>query len=467
MRRKMKAVRIFFIVIFLASFFYPAFASGASIDSYLIAKSDSEKYNSICFDRDRVVWVEYGGGPGNGPGSWPRSIYRYSVATGKKDLVIADTSWKRDLDVSGDRYAWSDGRGIFVYDEGDHRLLLLYSSRAQYDPRIEGNVVLWEERDDDTSRLVVYDLVSGEHRTVVSTADRLDHPAISGDRLVYCEGRVGDHRVMLENLTTGERTVLCAGPEWHAMTAIDGDIVVWVDMRDGPYQVYFYDLGTGESGPVDPSGAYQMYPEVSGDLIVWEDYRNCSRLLPGTIEEYGDVRLYDLRSNTSRVIAEARPGMQFPKVSGGFVVWSEGCDSSHDIFLYNYSGERTDLPAGGVRGDYSATPTASPSRDTRVRHYSTIGRGEIEWYVLETSPGDPEILIELRWDDPSSSLSMSVVSPGGSTWRFFDPDDTITDQAIRMTVSGRAAARDVPGRWTLAVSGDEVDGRVPYDICWY
>ncbi|HOP67963.1 MAG TPA: hypothetical protein PLM96_09710, partial [Methanoregulaceae archaeon] len=60
----MKAVRIFFIVIFLASFFYPAFASGASIDSYLIAKSDSEKYNSICFDRDRVVWVEYGGGPG-------------------------------------------------------------------------------------------------------------------------------------------------------------------------------------------------------------------------------------------------------------------------------------------------------------------------------------------------------------------------------------------------------------------
>jgi hypothetical protein len=116
---------------------------------------------------------------------------------------------------------------------------------------------------------------------------------------------------------------------------------------------------------------------------------------------------------------------------------------------------------------YSATPTVVPTPDTRVRYYSTISDNEIEWYSLEPPVSDKEISFELRWNDPASSLSLTLVSPGGSTWHFSDADDSRTDRAVRMTISGVSGEYLEPGKWTVAVAGDSVKDTVPYDLCWY
>ncbi|MCK9591631.1 MAG: hypothetical protein M0Q91_06455 [Methanoregula sp.] len=462
----MKAGIVVSMIILLLLFCTVPCSGADSFDAYLVAKSDSEKYNAIASDEGNVAWVEYGSGTDSG--YYSRTIYRYNVSSGRKELVIRDTSWKRDLAISGDRYVWSDGRGIFLYDDAQGKLTFLYSPNSQYSPCIYGDTVLWVETNEWEYSLVMYDVVSGTHHTVVSSVGSLDSPAISGDRVVYREVGPTNDLIILLNITTREKTVLCDEPGSRAMPAIDGDSVVWVDGRNGPYQVFLYDLKSRDSKPVSPSYSFQMYPDISGNLIVWEDYRNSSTGSLGFREGGGDIRLYDRTTNMTQIVAEGPFSLEFPRVSGEYVVWSDGRNDAHDIFLYHYSGNRTHNFLAMREGTgYSATPTTVPTPDTKVRHYSTISNSEIEWYLLEPSMRDKKISFELRWNNPASSLSLTLVSPGGSTWHFSDADDSRSDQAVRMTISGVNGGYLEPGKWTVAIAGDSAEGPVPYDLCWY
>jgi beta propeller repeat protein len=453
------------IIILLLICVVPVYGAG-SLEEYLVARSDSLQYNSIASDSGNVAWVEYGSG--SALENYSRAIYRYSVATGRKELVISDTSWKRDLAVSGDRYVWSDGRGIFLYDDAKNRLTFLYSGNRQHSPCIDGNRVLWVETNESGYSLVMFDAMTGEHHIVGSSTSPLDLPTVSGDRVVYRKSDSLGEQIMLLNLTTMEATVLCDGPGPRTMPVIDGDGVVWVDGRDGPYQVYFYDLASGNSGPVSPSDSFQMYPDISGDLIVWEDYRNSSKSSPGFRKGDGDIRLYDRTTNVTEIVAEGPFSLEFPRVSGDYVVWADGRNEAHDIFLHHYPANRGENSTGtGAKTGYASVPTIIPTPDTRVRYYSAISKNEIDWYSLEPSTGQGKISFELRWNDPASPLSLVLVSPGGSTWHFSDTDDSRPDQAVRMTITGVHGGYLEQGKWTVAISGESVNGQVPYDLCWY
>lgn len=440
-----------------------------SFESYLIAKSNSYKYNTIACDDGNIAWVEYG--PETDPGNYSRVIYRYNVSEGRKDVVIRDPSWKRDLAISGNRYVWSDGRGIFLYNSAQGMLTFLYSPGNQSSsPCIDRSTILWVGYNNKGNySLEMYDAVSGIHRTVVSSATPLGDPAISGDRVVFREAGPANDLMVLVNLTTMEKTVLYDGPGSRSMPAIDGDNVVWADSRNGPDQVFLYNLKSGVSKPVSPSGSFQMYPDISGNLVVWEDYRNSSAGSFNYQRGSGDIRLYDIATNTTKIVADGQVPREFPRISGEYVVWSGGYDNAHDIFLYRYPANRPHDFSGGERGTaYSASPTTIPTPGTRVRYYSTISNGEMEWYSLEPSQQAANISFELRWNDPKTSLSLTLVSPGGSAWHFTDADDSREDRAVRMTVSSdRPGGYFEPGKWTVAITGDSVNGTVPYDLCWY
>jgi len=439
-----------------------------SFESYLIAKSNSYKYNTIACDDGNIAWVEYGGD--SNPGNYSRVIYRYNISEGRKDVVIRDPSWKRDLAISGNRYVWSDGRGIFLYDSTQGKLTFLYSPGNQSSsPCIDRSTVLWVDYNKGNYSLEMYNAMSGMHRIVVSSATPLGEPAVSGDRVVFREAGPANDLMVLVNLTTMEKTVLYDGPGSRSMPAIDGDNVVWADGSTGPYQVVLYNLKSGVLKPVSPSGSFQMYPDISGSLIVWEDYRNSSAGSFTFQRGRGDILLYDMAANTTKIIAEGQYSPEFPRISGGFVVWSGGNEDTHDIFLYRYPETRAQDLLGLQEGTVnSAAPTTVPTPGTRVRYYSTISKGEMEWYSLEPSQKADRISFELRWNDPTTALSLTLVSPGGSTWHFTDADDTRQDRAVRMTISSGIPKGNLePGKWTVAVTGDSVNGTVPYDLCWY
>ena len=111
------------IVILLLICAVPVYGAG-SFESYLVARSDSLKYNSIASDNGNVSWVEYSSGLDSQNDS--RTIYRYSIADRKKRTgypgYLMEAGSRR---YQGTRYVWSDGRGIFLYDDAKNRLTFL------------------------------------------------------------------------------------------------------------------------------------------------------------------------------------------------------------------------------------------------------------------------------------------------------------------------------------------------------
>ena len=73
---------------------------------------------------------------------------------------------------------------------------------------------------------------------------------------------------------------------------ISGDWIVWADGRNGNSDIYAYNLATGEERPLCTNSANQLSPFISGNLIVWEDMRN------PTTNRYGDIYAY--RSDQTR-----------------------------------------------------------------------------------------------------------------------------------------------------------------------
>lgn len=432
----------------------------------VIAKSDSAKYNSIAFENNTVAWIEYGPNNKGIPGS---SIHKFDISTGRQETVIVDPSGKFSLDLSGPRYVWSDQRGIFLYDEQESILKFLYSENPQSNPVIDGDIIIWEEKNAERSFLRMYDISTGDYSDAVrGMSSHIDCflPEVSGDRLVFISKESGSAEVYLVlcNLTTGERLNVARLPSMYQPPAIDGDLIVWAESYDDYYSVYMYNIDRKMTSVISPKTGYQMYPDISGSRVVWVYYGQRGE----EMKEGGSIYLYDFLAGNASVISQQGERLDFPKISGDYVVWTDRQGDTNDIYLFGIPGEGRALPGGTASASFSSNPTPFPTPDTKVRFYNSIKEGEVQWYSLTPSGDESQVSFELRWSCREDELSLSVAGPDGSIWHFSDEDDDIDDSSIRMTISGINTACTLKEKWTIAVSGDSLSGeRGYYDVCWY
>ena len=432
----------------------------------VIAKGDSARFNSIAFDNGTIAWIEYGA---NGDGTPGSSIHKFDVSTGRQETVIADPSGKFSLDISGSHYVWSDQRGIFLYDEDENVLKFLYSKNRQENPVVDGDIVVWEEKTDDRSLLKMYDISTGDSGEAVRGTGAETNcllPALSGDKLVYISRDAGSSVVylMLYNMTTGNRTNVARLPSTYQPPAIDGDLIVWAESYDNYYSVYMYDIDKKMTSVISPNTGYQMYPDISGGCVVWVYYGQRGE----DLENGGNIYLYDSVTGNASIISQEGERLDFPRISGDYVVWTDRGEDTNDIYLFGISGEGEIFSGATGNSSYLSSPTPFPTPDTKVRFYSSIGEGEMQWYSLTPSEDESQISFELRWDNPEDELSLSVAGPDGSIWCFSDEDDHNDDSCVRMTISGLNTSYSLKHKWTIAVAGESVSGeRAHYDVCWY
>lgn len=465
--KKMIGVQKKAIVYLLFSFFIlasPCCAQEIS-DAEFISLGDVARYNSIVFDDDVVAWLEYDLDENDLLAS---SIHRYNISTGMQELVVADPSGKFSLDFSGDRYVWSDQRGIFLYDESEGEITFFYSDNPQYSPVIDGDTIVWVEKyDDKRSKLMIYDIPSGDHYEMSGGMfDSYDYPAISGDWIAFIEEDTyeGTMKLCFTNLNEGTGYFSNADiPVVYQPPSIDGNRVVWTGMNDdGYYNTFIYEIGGGEPRVLAPSDSAQLCPDISGNHVVWLDLGPYPQNLPWG----GDLFVHDLDSGTTVEISP-ETDQEFPKVSGDYVVWLNAWGDDHEIYLHSFLDDGRDFLSDDEDGIEDATPTPLPTPGTKVRFYSKIQAGGTDWYSLVPSKDTTQLSFELRWTDPDAELSLSVVSPSGNIWLFSDGDDSNDDCAVRMTISNIYSGVQDCGRWTVAVTGKEIAGEVDYDICWY
>jgi len=156
-------------------------------------------------------------------------------------------------------------------------------------------------------------------------------PRISGNKVVWQDKRSGSWDIWMKELPNGPEQQITTDPGNDQVADISGDIVVWRSYRNDRYDIWMKNLGTGVEQPVTSDAAFQNSPRISGDLIVWEDYRNDPN--PGDTYYDYDIYMKDLTSGVESILAGGHPIQVRPAVDRETVVWEDNTGGGYDVWM--------------------------------------------------------------------------------------------------------------------------------------
>lgn len=326
-----------FVVAPLAVMAAPALGEtlGAGPEYPICTATDKQMWPRI--DGQTVVWEDFRLAP------LPANVWGVGGAP-PAEFRIDSPYFDQIPDVSGD----------FVVYTGDHLMgtnhnvwvTQLSTMRAvaastdphgQYDPAVDGNLVVWEDfRDASTSGDVdIYGATfffqltdpPDVHEAPICVARSVQcDPHVSGDIVVWEDYR-DDPGTRLEpdiyarDMRRGVTFAICKAPWFQGEPSIDGRYVVWQDERDGEPDIYACDLTDRSVFPVAAdTNVAETDPEVEGTVVVYQ--------------AEGDIRACDLATGSDASVCAAAGWQYHPDVWGTRVVWEDARAGIDDIDVY-------------------------------------------------------------------------------------------------------------------------------------
>src|SRR3989344_1331019 len=198
----------------------------------------------------------------------------------------------------------------------------------QFNPRIYGNKIVWEENRNGNWDIYMYNLAtSTETRITTNTAEQ-NYPAIYGDKIVWYDRRNGNYDIYMYNLATSTETRITTNTAIQIYPRIYGDKIVYQDYRNGNYDIYMYNLTTSTETRITTNTAEQYAAEIYNDKIVYKDYRNGNY----------DIYMYNLATSTETRITYNTFDDDLPVIYNNIIVWYKGpVVGSHDIYMTDLS----------------------------------------------------------------------------------------------------------------------------------
>jgi len=225
-------------------------------------------------DGTRIVWEDYRNDPDRALGGG---------GTDNPDIYLADLTDPVGANNTLPNYAICTAAGV------------------QYNPRISGNLVVWEDRRDGLQAdIYAYDLSvdsngngipnwkepagsrpspdPAEMRLTSTTWDE-QTPDVSGRKIVWVDFRRDDGTdsvsdIYLRDLSTPSPTAVAADPmTFRYQPRIDGNQMVWADFRFGSSDIYWLNLDTGVSVPISASLRFEDVPDISGRRVTYSQER--------------------------------------------------------------------------------------------------------------------------------------------------------------------------------------------------
>lgn len=235
---------------------------------------------------------------------------------------------------------------------------------------------------------------------------------------------------------------ICTASGDQTSPAISGNMVVWVDGRNGNPDIYGYDLSTHKEFPICTAPGEQSQVRISGNTVVWTDYRDGEVDLPWG--RSGDIYGYDLAAKREFVICDASGDQFSPTISGDTVVWEDmRWDNVTDLFGYDLS---TSSEFYIPTSSWAMFPRVSGNR---LVYIDSIDDGVITVYDLAN--GDTYTISPNAFNPEAFALDDDYYvwwDMRGSGWGVYGYDFT-TGTEFPISIGGART-------WAIAVSGGTV-----------
>jgi beta propeller repeat protein len=212
---------------------------------------------------DRMVYVRSDHGA--------HSVWLEDLTTGSL-RQLSDPDRSADApDIHGDRVVWQErrqsGSVIVMYDLEGRDSTVLTEGHRDGSPSVWGDRVVWTRESGLGARLMFMDLETGYESTLVPVSVGTT-AALYETTVVHDSG--GD--LYFIDLRSAEQKVLVTSPHRTEFPDIEGDTVVYARWGGGLSEICALHVGTGESAVI-VSDVYCAYaPAIDGDMVAWESY---------------------------------------------------------------------------------------------------------------------------------------------------------------------------------------------------
>jgi len=137
---------------------------------------------------DIVIWTDSRNGN--------KDIYAYNLSTQEEFAISTDPADQASARISGNNIVWADYRGIMRYDLASSTESLIIPG-ADIQPDISGNIVVFTRYGDLDYDIYGYDLLTGQEFSICTDSNRQRDPRISGNIVVWNDYRYDGHKTSI------------------------------------------------------------------------------------------------------------------------------------------------------------------------------------------------------------------------------------------------------------------------------
>jgi beta propeller repeat protein len=179
----------------------------------------------------------------------------------------------------------STNLSIYGYNLSSHKEFPIYTNQnLESRSLISGNTMIFSVDNISTRDIYGYN-ISTQTAFFIRTMQPGDQSEVFSEHiLVWQDGRndyidnngayISKSAIYCYDILTKREFPICTDPAAQNNPAISGDIVVWQDGRNGTWDIYGYNIETQTEFPICTDPGEQVYPAISGNIVVWQDWRN-------------------------------------------------------------------------------------------------------------------------------------------------------------------------------------------------
>ena len=224
---------------------------------------------------DSVVWQVQG---------WEDNsseIHLLNLSTGIDLRITNDFVNQVNPRIWGQWIVWQDGSewdpewGVSLYNCANGTPLKIGTLFARFLSIWEDQVVWVDSETGVDYDIYLYDITADQQIRITADPSFLYPPSIWGERIVWEDYREVTPRVYLYNTSTGNTVAVTGDDSGHEHPAISGDFLVYV-MKNGMGDIGFTDLKTLQEGvsSKDITGSDEFNPDIWNNRIVWTNKQN-------------------------------------------------------------------------------------------------------------------------------------------------------------------------------------------------